>query len=266
MAKKFFSLITVTLNCKEDLLSTIHCLKNQSFKNFEYIVIDGGSTDGTLEVIKQNLNIINQWQSEKDNGIYDAMNKGIDLCQGEFIGMINAGDKYTSNGLSIIFNYLKNHKVDFIFGTVMKKVLRYGFRRFRIYWNFDFYSSHSSGFFIRRSSQNKLGKYKLKYKISSDYDLFYRMIVKEKMLGISTKKDEIIGYFKSGTSYSSKFTFVEHLNEETQIRLDNNQNLLSILIVYTIHYFKNFKKIDKNNRIRYFINSILNIINKNIVN
>ena len=148
----------------------------------------------------------------------------------------------------------------------MKKVLRHGFRKYRIYWNFDFYSSHSSGFFIRRNSQNKLGKYKLKYKISSDYDLFYRMIVKEKMLGISTKKDEIVGSFKSGTSYSSKFTFVEHLNEETQIRLDNNQNLLSILIIYTIHYFKNLKKINKNNKIKYFINSILNIFKKKIAN
>ena len=260
MAKKFFSLITVTLNCKEDLLSTIDCLKNQSFKNFEYIVIDGGSTDGTLEVIKQNLNIINQWQSEKDNGIYDAMNKGIDLCQGEFIGMINAGDKYTSNGLSIIFNYLKNHKVDFIFGTVMKKVLRYGFRRFRIYWNFDFATSHSSGFFIKNSSQKKLGKYNLKYKISSDYDLFYRMIVKNKMLGLATKKHELIGLFKSGTSYSSTFTFLDHLKEESIIRLDKNQNIFFVFLIYLIHFLKNLDKIKKKNKIKFFFTFFLNIL------
>jgi len=266
MVKKVFSIITVVLNAKKDLIETIESLRSQNFKNFEYIVIDGGSTDGTLEIIKKNLDIIDKWKSEKDKGIYDAMNKGIDLCQGNFIGMLNAGDKYTVNGLTIINNYFKNHNIDFIFGSVMKKVLRHGFRKYRIYWNFDFYSSHSSGFFIKKNSQNKLGKYKLKYKISSDYDLFYRMIVKEKMLGTSTKKDEIIGNFKSGTSYSSKFTFIEHLNEETQIRIDNNQNLLSILMVYTTHYFKNLKKINKNNKLSYFINSIFNIFNKNIVN
>ena len=266
MIKKVFSIITVVLNAKKDLVETIESLRNQNFKSFEYIVIDGGSTDGTLEIIKKNLDIIDVWKSEKDLGIYDAMNKGIDLCQGNFIGMLNAGDKYTLNGLAIINDYFENHKIDFIFGSVMKKVLRHGFKKNRIYWNFDFYSSHSSGFFIKKNSQNQLGKYNLKYKISSDYDLFYRMIVKEKMLGTSTKKNEIVGSFKSGTSYSSKFTFVEHLNEETQIRIDNNQNLLSILIVYTIHYFKNLKKIDENNKIKYFINSICNIFKKNIAN
>lgn len=255
MQKKKFSIITVVLNAKEDLIETINSLRNQKFKDFEYIVIDGGSTDGTLEIINNNLDIIDKWKSEKDLGIYDAMNKGIKLCEGDYIGMLNSGDKYMINGLEIVHNYLINKKFDFIFGSVMKKILRHGYRKYRILWNFDFYGSHSSGFFIKRESQNRLGKYNLKYKISSDYDLFYRMIIKEKMVGVSTKKQEIIGSFKSG-SYSSKFSFLQHLYEETQIRLDNNQNKFFVLLIFIIHYIKNLNKIENNHKFKLFFSSI----------
>ena len=260
MEEKTFSIVTVVLNARYDLIDTIKSLREQSHKNFEYIIIDGGSTDGTLEVINNNLDIIDKWKSEKDSGIYDAMNKGISLCKGRYIGMLNAGDKYKQNGLELINNYLIDTDFDFIFGSVMKKVLRYGYRKYRIYWNFDFASSHSSGFFINNNAQKKLGKYNLKYKISSDYDLFYRMIVKEKMHGLATKKNELIGIFKSGSSYSSKFSFYDHLKEETIIRLNNNQNIFFVFLVYSLHYFKNLNKIQKKNKIKFFFSSFLNIV------
>lgn len=260
MQKKKFSIITVVLNSKKNLEETIESLKNQNFKNFEYIVIDGSSTDGTLEIINNNQNIINKWISEKDNGIYDAINKGIKLCNGEYIGILNAGDKYLPDGLNIINNYLKKKKVDFIFGSVMKKVLRYGYKKYRIYWNFDFYSSHSSGFFIHRNAQKKNGFYNLKYKISSDYDFFYRMIVVNKMYGIATKKNELVGEWKTGNSYSSKFSFLEHLEEETNIRLDNHQNIFIVFLIYLIHFLKNIKKIKcKDNKFKFFFKSINSI-------
>ena len=246
------SIITVVKNNKDTIEKNILSLLNQSYKNFEHIIIDGGSKDGTIEVINKYKENIKYFISEKDNGIYDAMNKGIDLSTGNYIGMLNSGDKYTENGLQIVKSYLDNNNFDFIFGSVMKKVLRYGYRKYRIHWNFDFYSSHSSGFFIKRDSQKKLGKYNLKYKISSDYDLFYRMIIKEKMIGTATKKNELVGYFKSGTSYSSKFSFLEHLNEETQIRIDNKQNIILVVLIFTIHFLKNINKINlKNNSCQY---------------
>ena len=80
MNKKFFSIITVVLNKKNNLVETIESLRKQNFKNFEYIVIDGGSTDGTLDIIKNNLDIITYYKSEKDFGIYDAINKALDHC------------------------------------------------------------------------------------------------------------------------------------------------------------------------------------------
>jgi glycosyltransferase involved in cell wall biosynthesis len=243
MNKKFFSIITVVLNAKLDLIETIKSLREQKFKDFEYIIIDGNSEDGTKEIIKKNLDIISNYISEKDLGIYDAMNKGLKISNGQYVGFLNAGDKYTTNGLEIIYKYLNHSNFDFIFGSVMKKKLRYGYRKYRIFWNFDFYSSHSSGFFIKKKSQDEIGKYNTRYKISSDYDLFYRMIVKAKMFGLSTKKEELIGVFKSGTSYSSKFSFLDHLKEETLIRLDNKQNTIFVFIVFIIHFLKNFKKI-----------------------
>ena len=252
MNNNFFSIITVVLNAKEDLEQTIDSLRRQNFKNFEYIVVDGGSSDGTKNVILKNLDIIDKWVSEKDKGIYDAMNKGIALAKGKYIGILNSGDKYTEDGLEIINRYLHNEKYDFIFGSVLKKVLRYGYRKYRIFWNFDFYSSHSSGFFIKHDAQLKVGGYNLKYKISSDYDFFYRMIVKKKMKGIATRKNEIVGNFKSGTSYSSKFSYLDHLKEETIIRSDNKQNPLIVFLVFTIHYCKNWKKIDKKKKFIYY--------------
>ena len=253
---KFFSIITVTLNAENDLKETIESLKNQEFKDFEYIIIDGKSSDNTDKLIKINNHIVDKYLIEKDHGIYDAMNKGLNLATGKYIGFLNAGDKYTPDGLKIIHEYLNSKDVDFIFGTVKKKILKYGFRKRRIFYNFDFYTSHSSGFFIKKKSQDLLGYYNTKYKISADYDLFYKMIVKNKMKGMATKKNELIGLFKSGSSYSSKFDFLEHLYEETQIRIDNNQNKLFVFLIFNIHFFKNLKKIKTKKKINYFINVI----------
>ena len=86
------------------------------------------------------------------------------------------------------------------------------------------------------------------------------MIVKENMRGLATKKNELIGVFKSGTSYSSKFSFNDHLKEETIIRLNNNQNIFFVFLVYSMHYFKNLNKIQKKNKIKFFFSLFLNII------
>ena len=194
---KKISIITVCYNSEKTIRETIESVLSQDYVEIEYIIIDGASKDGTVNIINDYIDRISKIISEPDKGIYDAMNKGISLCEGRYIGMLNAGDKYKQNGLELINNYLIDTDFDFIFGSVMKKALRYGYRKYRIYWNFDFASSHSSGFFIKDEAQKKLGKYNLKYKISSDYDLFYRMIIKEKMSGISTKKNEIIGFFEN---------------------------------------------------------------------
>lgn len=90
------SVITVTYNCANDIEATIQSVVSQDYPNLEYIIIDGGSTDGTLNVIRQYEGIITKWISEPDKGIYDAMNKGIAMSTGEWINFMNAGDTFKS--------------------------------------------------------------------------------------------------------------------------------------------------------------------------
>jgi len=239
----FFSIVTVVLNNINFLEETINSVIKQNI-DVEYIIIDGGSNDGTLDIIKKYENYINLWISEKDEGIYDAMNKGIKYCTGKYIGMVNSSDLYSSNALSIIKNYFNhNQNLDFIFGSVKKKKLKSGFKKNKIYWSFDFYPSHSSGFFISNSAQKKLGLYNTDFKLSADHDFFFRLI-NNKYKGTSTKKDELIGHFrKVGGSYSSTFSFEEHFSEEISIRFNNKQNKFIIcLIIFNNYIRKIFKK------------------------
>ena len=242
--KPKFSLITVVLNNKELLEKTIESVLNQNFKNFEYIIIDGGSNDGTLEILKKYNNKIDYWLSERDNGIYDAFNKGMELSKGEYLGIINSDDTYRSNALDIISKYTnKNENIDFIFGSVQKRWgLLSGYKPWKIFFTWGFYTSHSTGFFIKKTSAKKVGLYNLKYKHSSDYDFFYRMIVKCKLNGIATKKNEQFGIFRRG-GHSSRVDFKEHFFEEITIRLDNKQNKFLVFLIIMYKFFKHFKKL-----------------------
>lgn len=91
------SVITVNYNDRNGLLSTIHSVVGQSFKDYEYIIIDGGSTDGSVEAIRQNEEYITYWVSESDNGIYDAMNKAIKVASGDYCIFMNSGDCFFTN-------------------------------------------------------------------------------------------------------------------------------------------------------------------------
>ena len=244
--KPLFSIITVVYNNEKYLEETIKSVVNQKFRNFEYIIIDGGSSDKTLDIIKRYESQIDYWISEKDKGIYDAFNKGMSLAKGDFIGIVNSDDTYLDNALEIIAKYinkLTNKEIDFIFGSVKKHWgILYGYRPEKIYYSWGFYSSHSTGFFLRRSSAKKIGLYNINYKYHADYDYFYRMIVKKKMKGTSTKKNEITGNFRRG-GYSSKIKFRKLFMEELKIRYNNGQSIFLIIIIFMYKSIKNFKKI-----------------------
>ena len=241
--KKIFSIITVVLNNAKNIEETIKSVIMQNNSNIEYIIMDGGSTDGTLDIIKKYQKNIDLWTSEKDRGIYDAMNKGLIYSTGKYIGIINSGDLYEPNALSIIENYFnENQKLDFIFGTVNKKKIKHGFDKKKIFWSFDFYPSHSSGFFILNDTQKKVGLYNINFKLSADHDLFFRLI-QNNYIGTSTKKDELIGHFrKLGGSFSSTFTNEQHLLEEINIRLHNKQRKWMVLMIILNNYLRNIFK------------------------
>ena len=150
--------------------------------------------------------------------------------------MLNSDDIYYKNTLKIATNYFNQHQnIDFLFGSVIKYKLLHGYRPWKIRWSFGFYTTHSIGFFIRKKAQKKVGYYKTKYKYSPDYDLFYRMIVKHKLKGMATKKNEIFGKFRRGGS-SSKLPFIDYLNETVRIRLDNGQNIFLVSIIFLLKY------------------------------
>ncbi len=240
--KPVFTIITVTRNSEKHLEECIKSVLRQKFKNFEYIIIDGKSSDKTVKILKKYKKKINIIISEKDRGIYDAFNKGVNLSEGKFICIVNSDDVLTPNALIMINKYIKKKNFDFIFGSVKKHWgILHGYRPNKIKYSWGFYSSHSTGFFISKKAALKVGKYNIKYKYHADYDYFYRMIVKKKLIGTSTKKNEITGIFRRG-GYSSTIPFRKLFFEEIKIRYDNGQNVLLLLIIIIYKIIKNYNK------------------------
>ena len=238
------SIITVVLNGEKHLEESIKSLINQPYDNYEHIIIDGGSVDKTLDIIKKYEDKIDYWCQINDKGIYDAFNIGMQLSRGEYLGFLNSDDQYTPEAFTYLNNYIKKYpEKDFIFGSVKKHWgILHGYKPYKIYWSWGFYSSHSTGFFIKLDSAKKVGFYNLEYKYSADYDYFFRMIVKEKLKGIGSKKEELFGIFRRG-GYSSKIKFTDHFLEEIKIRIDNGQNKFLILFIFIYKYLKHFSKI-----------------------
>ena len=239
---KKISIITVTKNSEKFLQETIDSLSKQKYQNFEHIIIDGASTDQTLDIIKKNSKKITKWISEPDQGLYYAMNKGLSFCTGDVIGILNSDDTYFPDALSIVNEYFTKNEIDFLFGSVFKHKLMHGFYPKKIHWTFGCYTTHSVGFFIKKSSQDKIGPYNTKYKWSADYDIFYKMIVKYKMKGVATKKNEVFGNFRPG-GLSSTIKYIDFLMENNQIRLDNGQNKIVVFIIFVLRLLRNFKKL-----------------------
>jgi glycosyltransferase involved in cell wall biosynthesis len=238
------SIITVVLNDEKNIENTIRSVIDQEHENIQYILVDGGSTDLTLEIIKKYKDFISVLVTEKDQGIYDAFNKGLKLAKGDLIGFVNSGDTLTKKSLKYLCSYYNKYEsADFFFGAVKKHWgVLHGYKKWKIFYTWGFYSSHSTGFFIKRKAAKILGEYNLKYKYSADYDYFYRMVVHHKMKGVSSKKNELFGIFQRG-GYSSKVKFFDHLVECTRIRLDNKQNKFMILITIIIKFIFNHKRL-----------------------
>ena len=230
------SIITVVKNNDKSIKRCIKSIQNQSFKNIQHIIIDGNSSDNTLSIINKYKDKISIILSEEDDGIWDAMNKGIDLARGDIIGFLNADDFYYENALETVDKYFKNNEIDFLFGSVQKYKLLYGFKPSIIKWSFGFYTSHSVGFFIKTQKHREVGYYNKKY-LSADLDFFYKMIVDSKLKGISTKKSEILGKFDKG-GFSSKINYIDHLLDLNQIRLDNNQSWIFVNILFLLKIIK----------------------------
>src|SRR6056297_712631 len=126
------SIITVSLNSKHTIVDTIESVLNQSYDDIEYIIVDGGSSDGTADIINAYRNKISKFISEKDEGIYDALNKGIKLASGDIIGILNSDDFFYANDVveQVVKEFMEND-VDAVYGDVQfvspakDKIVRY---------------------------------------------------------------------------------------------------------------------------------------------
>ena len=185
--KPLISIITVCLNSEKTIEETILSVLNQTYQNIEYIIIDGGSLDGTKKIIDKYKDKISYYISEKDEGLYFAFNKGINLVKGQMFGFVNSDDILLPGAIETLVKYYnKNNNIDFIFGSVKKHWgILHGYKPWKIKYSWGFYSSHSTGFFIKKEAAKIVGPYNTNYKLSADYDYFYRMIVKKKLKGIS---------------------------------------------------------------------------------
>jgi glycosyltransferase len=183
------SLITPTLNNAETIIDTLESVKNQSYPNIEHIIIDGGSKDDTLSIIKQfpHVKIL---ISEYDKGIYDAMNKGLSKATGDIIGILNADDFYVHNNvIQSIVDIFNKEKCDTLYADLVvvdknddAKIVRYwksgkfNTRKMLYGWT----PPHPT-FFARRQVYQKYGYFRPEFQISGDYELMLRFLFKNKV-------------------------------------------------------------------------------------
>lgn len=167
------TIITVVYNAKDDLELTLKSIESQSVKA-EVVVIDGGSTDGTVEIINQNQHIITKFISEKDQGIYDAMNKGIDLATGDWIYFLNAGDVFHGpQTLELLLSECASSESDIVYGDVIIS----GRSRFQLNCDVSKMVIHHQGICYKKALHHKVGKYVVNKKFTiADY-FFFNLIL-----------------------------------------------------------------------------------------
>lgn len=179
------SIITVTYNSAKFLEECICSVRNQDYNDIEHIIIDGGSLDDTLEIIKKHESRNIKWISEKDSGMYDALNKGMKLATGDIIGALNSDDVFAaSNVVSEIVKCFKHSRVDSVYGDIVyvsqsntKKVIRYweGFSYSRDRFRYGWMPAHPS-FYIRKELVDELGSYESHYYTAADYEFMLRYL------------------------------------------------------------------------------------------
>lgn len=201
------TIITITYNSEKTLERAICSIINQKYDNIEYIIVDGGSNDGTIDIIHKYEKFISKWVSEPDDGISDAFNKGIAMASGDIIGIINSDDGLCENALNYIAESY-DPDVDVYRGNIYiwdelrdKKVLEKPLMHFP-FASFNMSASHQ-GTFVSARAYKEYGTFNMNYKFSMDYDLLMRF---EKKGARFKYIDKALAYFTMGGITFTKFT------------------------------------------------------------
>ena len=243
------SIVTVCYNSVTTIRDTIESVFAQDFANIEYIVIDGGSKDNTFEVIDGFSNRIAYIVSEPDKGIYDAMNKGIALTTGDVIGILNSDDFYLHSEVisQVVQAFKDNPNADLVLGNVdfvnacdlTRPTRLYSSFRF-LPWKmrFGFMPAHP-GAFIKKSAYDKVGLYKLGYKIGADFDLFVRMLMVKKMPYFKLNHT-LVRMRVGGVSTSGLRSYLTSTNEMLRSLKKNKvySNSLFLLLRLPVKFFQ----------------------------
>lgn len=237
------SLITVVYNGEKYLEQCILSIVNQTYLDIEYIVIDGGSTDGTLNIIDKYKSKIHYFISEKDNGMYDALNKGIGMATGEIIGILNADDMLASNyviehivskfntnntdGVYGNLNYINPDKSDSIVRKWLSKPFK--IRDIELGWM----PAHPT-LYLKRDLFKQFGYYSLNFGTAADYELMLRFLYK---IGIKAVfLDELIVNMRIGgmSNASFKQRYLAMINDYKAIKINQVPNPLLTLFLKKI--------------------------------
>ena len=252
------TIVTVVFNGKKYLEQTIQSVINQTYDNVEYIIIDGGSTDGTLDIIRKYEKVIDYWVSEPDAGIYDAMNKGINLASGDLIELLNSGDIFTSSAVEevvkiyiqasqnneylviggLTYRFDEENNIQFL-PDKNKEIIETKLNN-KINWAMPI--NHQS-IFVSRSVYEKLGLLNIQLKICADYDFVYRAYHSSFVKFIFTDCDLV--YYRLG-GVSERFgtlwnMCVEHFLIRKE-KLSLVRNLITSCHWLAISTFKRFFK------------------------
>ena len=224
----FISILTASFNNESTLMRTLESIKYQSFQNLEHIVIDGGSQDNTLDILKKFENTYNlTWISESDHGIADALNKGIKRATGRYIIVIQADDSLLDNSiLGKVYSILKNEEFDiYTFPVVCESQVQSKklAKPIRLLWWHRFRNIFPhQGVFVHRRVFDRIGAFNDQYSISMDYDFFYRTLSSRCTIKFGKMPISLIG--RAGIS-SSRAHLPRRLKEEFRIQNLNEKNL-----------------------------------------
>jgi len=237
------SIITPTYNSAKTITATIQSVLTQNYKNIEYIIVDGGSVDSTMDIVKSYQPKFGgqmRYVSEPDKGIYDAMNKGVQMSKGDVIGILNSDDHFTSDDvLECVAKCIVGY--DAVFADVHferpnepNKIVRYYsseiFHPFLL--RFGFMPAHPS-FYARRGIFERAGGYSLDYKIASDFEMMIRLFYKHKIKAKYIKKD-FVTMLTGGIS--TKNVKNRMLITKEDVRACRNNGLYSNCLMVSLKY------------------------------
>ena len=213
------SIITVCYNSEKTIRDTIESVVSQNYSDIEYIIVDGGSKDKTLSIVESYHQSITKIISEEDSGMYDAMNKGINISTGNLIGILNSDDIFADeNIVSILVKIFSQNQVDIIWGDVVFIDKRNRIRRFYSGSGIS-PSSFDSGImtphpavFIKKDCYENFGYFNIKYKIASDYDLLFRFLKLNDLKYFYLPK--VLVKMKLGGASNSSISSIFKLNKE----------------------------------------------------